>query len=486
VALVVEIELLTGRYEAAGAGDRDAAEWPPHPARVFCALVAGARGPEDHEALRWLEALPAPVVQAAEGFVADLRSSYVVTNKVNKVKKKGGSKFYPGRTNALRNRRAAVPTSSSVRMVWGDAKPSPTVVATLDGLARRVPYIGRSSGVAILACRVTADSEVLAGPDELTSFEPAHDVDSPGTEWLRVPYAGYLDDLVEQYHAGRPPWEASRTAAYRRADATSAPVRPLAAATEPGPSVYSEVIVLRFGGIRLDGQLTPILTEALRKAVMAVTPDPLPDALHGHGKSAQGRPHVAFLALPDVGHRHADGHLLGMCVAIPDLPYDELRSVVRAVLDGLCLRHPDDDGRRVLELRVPRLGSLELEYEPGLVRPWGARPERWRQGSQRWVSVTPVVLDRFPRRGNVEAEVAWSCRAVGLPEPSEVTVSTSPLVAGGIRLRPGELPEHLRGRLFRHVELVFPHRVAGPLLLGAGRYLGIGLMAPVATLEEKR
>jgi len=479
----VEIELLTGRYEAAGAGDRDAAEWPPHPARVFCALVAGARGPEDHEALRWLEALPAPVVQAAEGFVADLRSSYVVTNKVEK---EGGSQFHPGRTNALRNRRAAVPTSSSVRMVWGDAKPSPTVVATLDGLARRVPYIGRSSGVATLACRVTADSEALAGPDELTSFEPAHDVDGPGTEWLRVPYAGYLDDLVEQYHAGRPPWEASRTAAYRRADATSAPVRPLAAAAGLAPSVYSEVIVLRFGGIRPDGRLTPILTEALRKAVMAVTPDPLPDALHGHGESAQGRPHVAFLALPDVGHRHADGHLLGMCVAIPDLPYDELRSVVRAVLDGLCLRHPDDDGRRVLELRVPRLGSLELEYEPGLVRPWGARPERWRQGSQRWVSVTPVVLDRFPRRGNVEAEVAWSCRAVGLPEPSEVTVSTSPLVAGGIRLRPGELPEHLRGRLFRHVELVFPHRVAGPLLLGAGRYLGIGLLAPVATFEERR
>jgi len=53
-------------------------------------------------------------------------------------------------------------------------------------------------------------------------------------------------------------------------------------------------------------------------------------------------------------------------------------------------------------------------------------------------------------------------------------------------LRPGELPEHLRGRLFRHVELVFPHRVAGPLLLGAGRYLGIGLLAPVATFEERR
>ena len=483
VALVVEIELLTGRYEAAGAGDRDAGEWPPHPARVFCALVAGARNPEDHEALRWLEALPAPVVQAAGGSVADVRSSYVVTNKVEK---DGGNQFHPGRTNALRARSAVIPTSSSVRMVWGDAQPAPKVVATLDGLARRVPYIGRSTGVATVACRVAADSTAVVQPEGLTSFEPVPDGDGPGTEWLRVPYAGYLDDLVAQYKDGQPPWETSRTAAYRRADAPLDPVRH-AAASELDPSVYKEVIILRFCGVRPDGGLTPILTEALRKAVMATTPDPLPDALHGHGEPARGRPHVAFLALPDVGHPHADGHLLGMSVAIPDLPHDQLRSIVRAVLDGPRLRRSDDgDGRRALELRVPRLGSFELEYQPGLVRPWGARPERWRQGSQRWVSVTPVVLDRFPRRNRVEAEIARSCRVVGLPEPSEVTVSPSPLVEGGIRLRPGDLPEHLRGRLFRHVELVFPHRVAGPLLLGAGRYLGIGLLAPVANPEERR
>lgn len=482
MALVVEIELLTGRYEAAGAGDRDAAEWPPHPARVFCALVASARSPEDHDALRWLEALPPPVVQAAEASAADRRAGYVVTNKVEK---NGGSQFHPGRTNAMRTRRLSVPTSSAVRMVWEDAKPASAVVATLDGLARRVPYIGRSSGVASLACRVTADGEATSMPDGLVSFEPAHDADGAGTEWLRVPYSGYLDDLVGQYEAGQPPWEASRAAPYRSADAASVPAL-RAMGADLTPSVYSEVIVLRFSGIRPDGRLTPLLTEALRKAVMSVTPDPLPDALHGHGDSARGRPHVAFLALPDAGHALADGHLLGMAVAIPDLPQNQLRSVVRAVLDGLRLRRPDEDGRRFLQLRVARLGSLELEYQPGLVRPWGARPERWRQGSQRWVSVTPVVLDRFPRHGDLEAEVARSCRIVGLPEPSEVTVSPSPLVPGGIHLRPRELPEHLRGRLYRHVELVFPRPVAGPLLLGAGRYLGIGLLAPLINPEVRR
>ena len=462
--MVVEIELMTGRYEAAGAGDRDIAEWPPHPARVFCALVAGARGDEDHRALRWLEGFPPPVVQAAGEVAGEVRSGWVVTNVVTKG---GGSQFHPGRGNALRSRRSAVPSSLSVRMIWPDADPEPAVAAALDGLARRVPYLGRSSGLAALVCRA-GNPELLASPTGLVSFEPVGA--GEGEQSLRVPYPGYFDDLVEQHREGRPPWEASRVAAYRRAREAPTP----SSSRQPLPSVYTDTVFLRFTGVRPEGRLALLFTGALRRAVMALTPDPLPDALHGHG--AEGRPHVAFLALPNVGHPHADGRLLGMAVAIPDLPSGELRTLVRAVLGGA---HPGEHGQRVLELNVPRVGSVDLVYEPGLVRPWGARPERWRRGSDSWVSVTPVVLDRFPRRGELAAEIVRSCRTVGLPDPVTVKLSPSPLVAGGARLRPSDLPEHLRGRLFSHVELRFPCRVAGPVLLGAGRYLGVGLMAPV-------
>ncbi|MDA8061229.1 MAG: type I-U CRISPR-associated protein Csb2, partial [Actinomycetota bacterium] len=261
MALVVEIELLTGRYEAAGSADREAAEWPPHPARVFCALVAGARSPEDHDALRWLEALPAPTVQAAGASLAKLRSGYVVTNKI---KEKGGSQFHPGRTNALRTRRSTVPASSSVRMVWGTAVPTSELVTTLDSLARRVPYIGRSSGVATLSCRVTTNAEAGRPSDGLTRFEPAVEAGRSAYA-LRVPYVGYLDELIEQHTTGRPSWEVGRSVPYCPADATPAPA--VGAKAELLPSAYCEVIILRFCGIRPDGRLTPLLTEALRKAV---------------------------------------------------------------------------------------------------------------------------------------------------------------------------------------------------------------------------
>src|SRR5579884_834421 len=61
--LVLEVELLTGVSVAAAPQDRQTVEWPPHPDRVFQALVAawGRQEPPDpgeREALEWLETLP--------------------------------------------------------------------------------------------------------------------------------------------------------------------------------------------------------------------------------------------------------------------------------------------------------------------------------------------------------------------------------------------------------------------------------------------
>jgi CRISPR-associated protein Csb2 len=128
------------------------------------------------------------------------------------------------------------------------------------------------------------------------------------------------------------------------------------------------------------------------------------------------------------------------------------------------------------------VGTVELRYQLGLVRPWGASPQRWRQGSRRWMSATPMVLDRYPKRAERVADEVRRClRTVGLPEPVDVQVSLEPLLPGAARLRPLDLPDQTRGRLFRHVAVTFERRVSGPVLAGAGRYLGVGLFAPVGT-----
>ena len=61
--LVIGARLRDGRYDAAGIRP-DEPEWPPHPARLFCALVASAGAAADWAALRWLEEAGPPQVWA--------------------------------------------------------------------------------------------------------------------------------------------------------------------------------------------------------------------------------------------------------------------------------------------------------------------------------------------------------------------------------------------------------------------------------------
>src|SRR5690606_31905591 len=63
----IEVEFLMSRAIATQWGQRDRAEWPPHPQRLFSALVAAHfeldMGSAAERALRWLETLPPPEIQ---------------------------------------------------------------------------------------------------------------------------------------------------------------------------------------------------------------------------------------------------------------------------------------------------------------------------------------------------------------------------------------------------------------------------------------
>src|SRR5437016_4720801 len=78
------IEYLTGRAAAKHVTRPDHPEWPPHPLRLFSALVAAhydtGAAPAEREALLWLEAQGAPAL-AAGG--ASARASVTVFVPVN-------------------------------------------------------------------------------------------------------------------------------------------------------------------------------------------------------------------------------------------------------------------------------------------------------------------------------------------------------------------------------------------------------------------
>jgi len=461
VSLGIIVRLRGGRYDAA-CDDPMTPEWPPHPARLYCALVASAHDDADRDALRWLESVRPPEVWAAAEIATARSAGYVVVNKTEKKR----SQRWPGRTNGLRQRTSALPRCDTFAVVW-DADPEDATVGRLVRLAARVPYVGRSTSLA----EVTVVRDPQPERPEWVRYTPVP-LGTPGSVSLRVPFPGYLTELTAAYEEGIPAWQVRARVVTYAAESTvgSTPAEPEAAA---GP--YADLLIwgVKRPMVAIPGADLLTVTAALRRAVLSRVADPVPAQVSGHG--ADGRTHVAFLALLDVGHPHADGHLLGVGIAVPRLiPATDRRALLRGLLGADAA-----DPLSVLRLRQGQ--PVELQYPALPLR--GLRPERWcgDPGARSWVTATPMMLDRFPnRRLDVTEIIAESLRTAGYPLPDKVEPLAGPTVSGGIPLpRRGTLPPWARKPLM-HCRVSFPRPVRGPVIAGALRYLGCGLFVPEA------
>lgn len=116
------------------------------------------------------------------------------------------------------------------------------------------------------------------------------------------------------------------------------------------------------------------------------------------------------------------------------------------------------------------------------------RPGTWSRESLRWATVTPILLDRFPKKKGptVEDLIRLACAWVGLPEPGWVEhgpfsnlEGVPPVPEFKLIRKKGE-----QARWGVHAEVEFREPVRGPILLGAGRFFGMGLMKPVVQEAE--
>ncbi|MGH3991188.1 MAG: type I-G CRISPR-associated protein Csb2, partial [Pseudonocardiaceae bacterium] len=206
---------------------------------------------------------------------------------------------------------------------------------------------------------------------------------------------------------------------------------------------------------------------------------------------------VAIVPLPDVGHRWADGTVRGVALVLPrDEPREHLVTALENwQANGLAVRLANRD--RPVTFGAARVVPAEEGWSEF---PMPLRRATWCRPARQWISVTPVALDRFvralhhPTRHDVSDEqareiVSRSCVHTGLPEPVEVVISPVGLTAAVPRAN-GRSPH---GRAFPrfvaagsgelkqtvHVALTFAEDIRGPVLLGAGRYLGYGLFLPL-------
>ncbi|MFO1423662.1 MAG: type I-U CRISPR-associated protein Csb2 [Candidatus Competibacteraceae bacterium] len=453
----LRVSFPSGRCYAARAEDPALPEWPPHPSRVFSALVAAAyRSGEGmtarrRAALEWFEGLPPPVIAAPAADLAAAPVSYVPPGDSVERKGKKGEEQYEHGIHRWRQPRhfpsAIILGEPVVGYGWAIEAEEPPL-AVLADIAAGVTHVGTSHALALV--------EFDAGPLPM----PATLVPDPlGSEFLRIPVSGRLAELDALYqgNAGvrRPAPACEPLAAYRPLTADSARTLP----------ARMELIALRLTGSAHDADRAADLARAVRRAVMAVLGDHAPAAVHGHGAGA----HVAWLPLPDVGHPHAGGRIIGLGLGLPvELAAAQRTEILAGIarLDGIHL----PDGRTA-----------------GLVRPAPAErlpqallARTWVGPATEWATVTPVVLDRPPKRpdeNRLRRALAESLHHAGYPAPVTVDISPFSRFQGAPPAFRISSPER---KPRYHAVVSFAEPVAGPVIAGRLRYFGVGLFRPWA------
>lgn len=457
--MYLQVQFASGHCHAAHAADPSLPEWPPHPSRLYSALVASAyhsnSGIDDAQraALQWFEALPPPVISCPQADVRPLPVSYVPPG--DSVERKGKKKevVYEHGVHRWRQPRhfpsAVVLGDPTVIYQW-ENEPAQRILATLDGLAAGITHVGTSHAMALVCAR--AGKRVGHA-----TFVP----DADGNVFLRVPSPGRLDELdhlfANQSGPRRPAPACEQLAAYHAGGQTKRNV------------IQSDhdFFVLRLTGSMHTADAAAYLAKAFRAAIMSILGDKAPDAVHGHGEDA----HVGWLPLPDVGHPRANGVISGIAVAIPRRLRAAARRLILSAINRLRrLRLPDG--------RVAIISSLS----PAERLPAALDSATWIRSSAAWSTVTPVVLDRPPKKSTaarLNDAMAQSIRFAGYPAPVEIEISAYGLFRGSpaaYRL-PGKKPRY-------HATVRFDRPIMGPVIAGRLRFFGIGLFRPVPSPES--
>jgi CRISPR-associated protein Csb2 len=499
--LLVKIQLHDGRYHGTP-------EWPPSPARVFQALVAGAglSGPlrdQDTEALRWMEQLEnPPLIVVPRAWLGQRVKFYMPNNDLDHV---AGD---PRRVASIRTAEKIFHPRHFDRHIpflyaWvlDEREEHAPHMQTIGLLAARLYQFGRGLDMAWAETQVMSRDRFEDGLTRHSGrlYRPS----STGVgRSLACPTTGSLHSIQARFRAYRErfrPGDAREQdtilvqppkAMFRAVMYDSPPIRHLFEL-----SAQPDAAVARWPLSRASQ-----LVETVRDGAAARLRRAFPDRLHEierHliGRKAEGADaapptsRVRIVPLPSIGHQHADHLIRRVLIEVPTectLHADD----VRWALSGLGL--VDETTGEDLGVILTPAGDDRMLAHYGIGHSLGHRV---------WRTVTPAALPESARRRRIdparireeakggEERVAEQARAVQAVTTAlrhagvrarvhEVRVQREPFSGNGERAEAFSPGTRFPKERLWHVEVVFEEPVAGPLILGDGRFLGLGLMAP--------
>lgn len=507
-ALLISVRFHDGRYHGRP-------DWPPSPARLFQALVAGAgRGrmldEADAAALRWLETLDAPLIAAPHHRPGQGFSNYVPNNDLDA---KGGD---PARTSEIRAPKLIKPilfeADTPLLYLWRFRDASHEQAQRVCTLAERLYQLGRGVDMAWASGEVFNEAEI---DERLTDYEGAIHTPTGGAagHTLFAPMPGSLDSLIARHQHQRferVPSNRKQNQLFRQPPKPR--FRQIGYDSPPTRLLFDLIGEQAPVSLTRIAALTVQIRDAAAERLSAGLPNrtgEIERCLIGRGADeADKHRRVRITPLPSIGHRHVSPAIRRILVDIPATCPLRAGDIDWAFsgLEIIVARIDEETGEVTEQL------ALTPASDRGMLRHYGVESDV----SQRlWRTVTPLALpvtrrridpaklrasgsrstelkpgkERSREERDAAASVRQALRQAGVRERADkIRVQRAPFSAKGARAEEFE-PETgaLGGRFSKHrlwhAEISFAEPQRGPLQIGDGRYLGLGLMAPVTHSE---
>ena len=489
-SLLIAVRFHEGRYHGQQDGFAKSHGWPPSPARLFQALVAGAAQgahlqPEDKQALRWMEKLDPPQIAAPAARRGRSVKIFVPNNDLDSV---GGD---PGRISEIRVGKQWRPCFFDMRepvlYVW-DFEAGVAEASRICKIAKKLYQLGRTIDMAwaegfILNRQETHERlKVYSG----AARKPCGGGTTP------IPHFGTLDSLVVREQRKR---ERLKTIVEGRKthQLFSQPPKAsfgLAGYDTPAQRLYFELRTPSgsFAPRPLDSAVS--LITGLRNASADRLSNALPDKkalferiIIGRGAGpADLAQRIRLLPIPSIGTRHTDPSIRRITVEIP----------------GNCPVRIDDLQWAFTGIQ-PSESPTEQVWPGRLVSTADGRmTDRFVRSEKFFRSITPLALPTAPRRrlDGIQDEkrgeercreehkavgaIMQALRHAGIRvRATDILVQKEPFQQRGIRAEKFAKGSRFSKHALWHAEIRFAEPVSGPLVIGDGRFCGLGLFEPI-------
>ena len=505
--LLFTVRFYEGRYHGT-TGYHGTNEWPPSPARLFQALMAGAaRGsevePATQNALDWLEVLSPPVIVAPRGVPGQSYTNYVPNNDLDAELGKGGIFNLDNAVTTIRVRKDMRSTlfdvQSPILYLWS-FDGNCTHASVLCAAAKQLYQLGRGINMAYSEAAIidVVAAEKLRLNHGGIVYQPARG--GVSGQVLLCPQEGLRKSLTSRFQGMQKFFRVGGTNR-KPTQVIVQPPKPWLSKVAYNAQPRSFVFELRARGNRAGFASMPLQAAAeLVAQVRDKAANRLSTAVPNLaanverylvGRSATDADKIArvhIVPIPSIGHKHADMEIRRIAVYVPQpCPLTEA-DIVWAFSQ---VTWADSDGVIIKELQKVDDKSMTERFE-GI--------------EQCWQSITPLALPRARRRrigqtGQID-EAKGSAERMA-EEMQAVDAIRNALRHAGIetsitQIRAQREPFHRRGvrsdlfatgtrfpkKVLWHVKVLFSEPIQGPVLLGDGRYLGLGLMQPTDSVPH--